>query len=185
MEFPNVGGTSGGAVLSKEVFIKLEDKEKVQGVFRGNPKIFKTHWNGKFGELCPESAGLGTCARCSNDEKSKFRFRINFITRQDGKWIAKVFENSYGTYQDIKALHEGEYNLEETCVTISRTGKGLNDTRYQVMPSKGNGGLTPDDFRAFLGIKLHDLSVDGKAPTPSSSAEGDVPSSWNEPGASG
>lgn len=182
MKFPDVGGKSGGAGFAKEDVVKLEDKDKVQGVFRGDPKIFHTHWNGKFGELCP---GRSVCARCKSDEKAKFRFRMNFLVRQDGQWVAKVFENNYGTYQDMKALHEGEYNLEDTCVTISRTGKGQNDTRYQIMPTKNNGGLTPDDLRAIMNVKLHDLSVEGKTQTPDASSENDVPVSWDEPGAAG
>lgn len=162
MKFPSVGGEGSQAGL----FVRLKSGEKVLGVFRGEPKIFRQHWVGGRSSVC---VGKDTCELCQAADKPAFRFRLNFLTRTDGIWMAKIFEQGYGVYQDLKALHEADYNLEETMVSITRVGEG-KDTRYGIIPMRGNASMTPEHFQALAKIPLNDLTPGGKAeektPTP-------------------
>lgn len=152
-------------------FMKLEDGQRVKGVFRGDPKIFRTHWIGGRSHLC---TGRDTCEHCKAGDKSKFRFLINFVSKVDGVWMAKVFEQGYGVYKDLKEMHENDYDLENTCITLSRSGKGT-DTRYSIIPTKNNGDLKPADFKALGAVPLNPLSDDAAGDTEASDADEDAP----------
>ena len=167
MKFPEVGkGNGNGNGLGSGVFLKLKDGDKVQGIFVGDPSIFRQHWIGGRSSQC---MGKAECEHCKGGDKPKFRFRINFLTKVDGVWVAKVFENAYGMYLDLKEMHESSYDLPSTLVTLSRTGE-KTDTRYRVLPVKDNGGLKSDQLKKLAGIPLNDLS--GKSDTPAE-AEGE------------
>ena len=174
MNFPDVGGgRSGSGGIDSSLFIKMKNGDKLNGVFRGEPKIFRVHWVNGRSSLC---SGQATCQLCEGarvDEKlkAKFRFQLNFITKVDGVWMAKVFEGSYQTYKELKELHESDYNLEETAVSIKRDGE-KTDTRYVVMPLKNNGGLKPADFKAVAALPLNQLKED--APDAEAPAAGDA-----------
>lgn len=113
-------------------FLKLKGGQTVKGVFRGEPKSFETHWTGQFSELC---IGVG-CPLCAKGDKSKFRFRLNFLMRDEaGGFVAKIWEQGWGVYNQLKDLNV-EYPLERTIVTIKRTGDSINDTSYMILPAK-------------------------------------------------
>ena len=179
MKFPDVGGgrgSNGGA--DSGLFIKMKDGDKITGIFRGEPKIFKVHWVAGRSSLCTYD-GCALCDQAQTNEKlkAKFRFQLNFITKADGVWLAKIYEGSYQTYKELKELHESDYNLEETAVSIKRNGEGT-DTRYAIMPIKNNGGLKPADLKAIASIPLNPLKGDdnqaGGAPS-SDANEEDIP----------
>lgn len=155
MKFPEVSNNKGsGSGIGSGVFLKLKDGEKIEGVFMGDPKIFRQHWIGGRSALCP---GKAECEHCKAGDKSKFRFRINFMTKVDGVWMAKVFENGYGMYLDLKEMHEDAYDLPTTLVTLSRMGE-KTETKYRVFPKKDNGGLKAPDFKKIAAIPLLELS---------------------------
>lgn len=153
MKFPDVdGGSKGGPAAG--TFLKLKDKERVKGVFVGDPVIFRQHWIENRSQLC---TGKATCDHCKAGDKSKFRFRINFITKVDGVQVAKVFEQGYGFFKDLKEMHENDYNLTETLISLSRSGTGT-DTEYRITPVKDNDGLKPADFKRLAAIPLNALT---------------------------
>lgn len=157
MKFPDLGGNNSSG-RAAGVFIKMKDGDRLQGIFKGDPHIFRQHWVSGRSHLC---TGKDQCEHCKAGDKPKFRFRINFIVREDGVPVAKIFEQGYGVYKDLKEMHENSYELPETLVSISRSGEGTN-TRYTIMPVKNNGGLKPAEFKNFDKIPLNQLS--DKAP---------------------
>jgi hypothetical protein len=174
MNFPDVGSSKGnGSGIGSGVFLRLKDGERIQGVFQGDPHIFRQHWIGKRSVIC---SGKTECEHCKAGDKPKFRFRINFLTKMDGVWLAKVFEQGYGTYLDLKEMHESSYDLQTTFVSLSRSGE-KTDTRYRVLPVRDNGGLKPEHFKKLSAIPLNELAEKGEA----SAAEGlDVDSTGDD-----
>lgn len=107
-------------------FLRLKDNDLVRGVFRGEPVEFYNKWENGKSHACD-----------AYEEGARFRFRINFVTRENDTLVAKIFEQGPTVYQMLKDLHQ-EYNLEETIVTIKRTGNDLNNTSYTILPAKEN-----------------------------------------------
>lgn len=137
-----------------ENFLKLKSDESVQGVFRGDPYDFKLHWNNKVSTVCLENEG---CPLCKEGNKASFRFRLNFITKQDGEYISKVFEQGWKTYKALRVLHK-DYDLEKHVVKVTRHGSGT-DTIYSIIPMP-NGLLTAETDHALAKVKLHSLKPD-------------------------
>jgi len=124
-----VGGTKSG--INSDNFVRLKDKEKITGIFAGEPFVFKDHWVGTHSEMCTGAM----CAHCANKQKPKFRFHINFITKVGEEYQAKIFAQGWTVYEALKNLHESDYNLESTIVTITRNGTDTNTT-YSILPAK-------------------------------------------------
>ena len=115
MQFDSTPESGGSAD-----FLKLKDKESVTGVFRGDVYEFCGSWkDAKF--------VLG--------EGKSFRFRINFLTKDNDVLVAKIWEQGVTVYNQLKDLH-AEYGLPETIVKITRTGTGASDTSYSILPIK-------------------------------------------------
>jgi hypothetical protein len=134
-------------------FLKLKAGDKVKGIFRGEPLDFRIHWITGRSSECP---GLATCEHCKTGTKSAFRFRINFITKENDAYVAKILEQGWTTYELLESLHE-PYNLEKTVVEITRRGEGLN-TSYTVVPlPPPNGAVSPELEKKLAAIALHDL----------------------------
>jgi hypothetical protein len=108
-------------------YLKIPPGGFVKGVFRGDPHTYRSHWGSTGSVLC---AG-DDCELCK-DKKSSFRFRINFISREDGQLVSRVFEGGGKVYDQLEALHS-EYNLEKTFIKISRQGS-RKETTYTIMP---------------------------------------------------
>jgi hypothetical protein len=158
MKFPDIGGGRSSGPSSGS-FIKMKSGDRIQGMFRGDPSPFKQHWVNNRSVICP---GKDNCQHCAGGDKPKFRFRINFVTQENGAWVAKVFDGNYGTFKLMKEMHESDYNLEETYVTVSRSGE-KNDTRYSILPVKNNGGLKAADIKAIMQIELIPLTQEAAA----------------------
>lgn len=150
MKFKEI--VAGGSTDSKN-YLRLKDKESAKGLFVGDPYEFKAHWNGKSDDICTED---NICSHCALDQRPRFRFRINFIVKESNEYITKVFEQGLTTYERLKELNDGEYNLDTHLVTISRSGSTKDDTKYSILPVK-NGELKPDQLREILKAPLHDL----------------------------
>lgn len=165
MKFPEVGNKSNGG--KSGLFIKLKDGDKVRGVFRGDPHIYRQHWVDNRSTIC---SGKDVCEICKAGEKPQFRFRLNLIVNEDGIYLAKIFDGNYPTYIDLKALHDSDYDLEQTLVTISRSGE-KQQTKYVIMPVKDNGGLNKEKFTKINKIPLNDLSGKGEQEAPKDELE--------------
>lgn len=116
--------------LGKDNFLKLNDQEEVQGVFAGALYTFKRHWKNNQSMECIGSS----CPVCTTDPENRpgFRFRVNFITTKDGKWVAKIFEGGGELYDSLVGLDK-KFNLSDTVVEIIRRGTKQN-TKYDVLP---------------------------------------------------
>lgn len=160
MNFPEVESGTGG----KDI-VKLKGGDVIAGIFKGNPHIFRQHWENGRSQTC---AGQDVCDRCKAGDKPKFRFAINFVIKDGNGYVAKVFEQSYGTYLDMKELHK-EYNLEKTVVQIKRMGDDKNNTRYTILPLKSQ----PKDFSIFDKVPLIDVKakVNGTGESSASGSE--------------
>lgn len=142
----------GGSTDSKN-YLRLKDKDSARGVFVGDPYEFRMHWVGGRSVLCSEDAN---CKHCAMDLKSSFRFRINFIIKGENGYEAKIFEQGWTTYNALKELHEGDYNLENHLMKISRSGSGQHDTTYSIIPVP-KGEITAEQAKALVKVPLHDL----------------------------
>jgi hypothetical protein len=162
---------------SSNHFIKLKDGESVRGIFRGDPFEFKQHWleteQKSFncqGDKCPE---------CAKGNRPKFRFRINFVVRdQDKNYVAKIFEHGSKFYKALKGLHEGGYDLERNIMSVTRQGKGTLTT-YSILPVP-NGAISEIVDKAISAVKLNDLSNTKPERDPGEDADdfsniGDIP----------
>lgn len=113
-ELPKSGGQS---------FLRLKDGEVATGVFIGEPYEFSVVWENKKPNIVPD----GT-------PNSKFRFRINFVTKDESGYVAKIFEQGTDIYRRLISLNQDFQGVENVVVKISRVGSGMNDTEYRVDP---------------------------------------------------
>jgi len=102
-------------------FLKLKDKESATGIFRGEIHEFYAAWDGSKYKEVPEGTQGGS-----------FRFRINFVVKEESNFVPKIFENGKGVYRQLAELHS-EYDLQETVVKITRSGTET-ETTYTIMP---------------------------------------------------
>jgi hypothetical protein len=125
-------------------FLKLKDKESVQGIFRGELHEFYVLWeNGKSREV---SAGT---------PEAKFRFRINFVSKDSAGYTAKIFEQGLSVYNQLAELHN-EYELDKIVVKITRNGIGT-DTTYSILPLL-KAPITKDTFKYLEEMPLLPLT---------------------------
>lgn len=152
--------------LGKENFLKLSDGEEVTGVFRGQPHTFRRHWM-QSTQRSSECVGEG-CPICQADPENRpaFRFRINFITTRDGRWIPKIFEGGGELYDQLSSLDK-KLNLANTVVEIQRRGVKQN-TKYMIIPMT-NMPITKEMAAMIAQVQLLPLSHDDEeeaAPKP-------------------
>lgn len=126
-------------------FLRLKDGEAVQGTFVGDPFEFYSKWENGKSHVCPEG-----------EDGARFRFRINFVLRENGALVSKIWEQGPTVYRALKDLHQ-EYNLEETIVNVKRTGSDMNNTVYTVMPAK-KSQLAPEMVAQVKAVPLQDLA---------------------------
>lgn len=130
--------------------VKLKDGNSITGVLRGDPYLFRTHWEEGRSSTC---TGEG-CALCKAGNKSRFRFRSNFITSVNKALTAQVLEQGYDIYVTIQAYSE-TCDLSNQLVEIRRKGSGKNDTTYLFLLK---GALTPEQVAKINDIPLQSLN---------------------------
>ena len=136
----NEGGGGGGG----KDFIKLKDGESVEGVFVGEPHTFY----GVFKDKTEYSSWA---------EGRSFKFRINFVTKDDnGQMVAKIYQGGSKVAKAIAACKE-EYGLN--CLyKIKRVGATKDDTTYSVLFKKE---LTKEQMDTIKSVALLPLSFKG------------------------
>jgi hypothetical protein len=155
---------------SSKNLIKLKDKESITGVFRGEVVEFRQHWENKQSSLC---TGDG-CQKCADGKKPSFRFRLNFIVKEGDALVAKIFEQGWTVYGQLREINK-DYPLNQNFVKISRSGSGQNDTSYTILPVK-NSLLTKEQEAQASAVPLLDLDPAGKSsPSGESQSDEDVP----------
>lgn len=131
-DLPDGGGASD--------YLKLKDKESITGVFVGEMYEFFALWKDKKPLIVPE----GT-------DGAKFRFKVNFVTKEDDNYVAKIFEQGKIVYKQLLEINK-EYPLETIAVKITRQGSGQMDTEYLFMPM-----LKTTVSEAVYKVPLHSL----------------------------
>lgn len=115
---------------SSSNYLKLTDGESATGVFMGEIHDFFQLWvKDSTGKKVSKEVPEGTA-------DAKFRFKVNFVTKEDGKYVPKIFESGADNYRRLKTIHEKFGALPDTLVEITRHGTELN-TKYDLMPLKG------------------------------------------------
>lgn len=151
MKFP-AKGDSG----SSKDFIRLKDGESVEGVFMGDPIDFKNHF--KMGNCT--GPGCKICAT-PGAPKAGFKFRINFIVKENGALLAKIFEQGWTVYESLAALND-EYEKSGADISrqkfrITRKGTGPEGTAYHVVAIPN--GLLNDEIAGIIKkVQLKDLN---------------------------
>lgn len=140
-------------------FIKLKDGETVIGVFRGEPSTGYVKWTGsKYIPSTEEEAG------------SSWRFKMNFVVKENGALVAKIFENGSLLWDKLAELSE-DYDIERHTVKIKRSNSGDYVT-YDVIPVK-DGELNDQAIKALESVELHDLGGSNAGDTVPNNGEGD------------
>jgi hypothetical protein len=121
-------------------FVKLKAGESIIGMFR--PGFH-------------EGKRLNTFKK---DGSSQWRFQAPFVVWDDGegKFVAKVFEGAWGTYEALQAIQSSGFELDLTRVSVGRTGEG-KDTRYHLMPTPQQP--TKEDLEAVAKVELPKLPI--------------------------
>jgi hypothetical protein len=155
----------------------MADGDKAVGVFRGEINRFYQHWQGGRSVQCP---GRDTCQLCASEDenvrRATGRFRVNFLTSDDGgkTFQAFIFEGGKRVYDQLKAINE-DAPLEKMKVKISKIGKG-KDTQTSIQPLAGAAGLIDEATEKKLReVKLHSLVAAETEEDDAESADGDVP----------
>lgn len=105
------------------LLMKFKDGESKTGVLRGEVYEFHQYWeNGK-------SHIVG-----KDDPRAKSRFRLNFVTKEDGGLKSKIFEFGINVYNQLAGIAE-DYEMDKTAIKITRHGTGT-DTIYVIIPAK-------------------------------------------------
>lgn len=101
----------------KDNFLKLNDRESVNCLFRGDFYKFRAHWENNRTVECP---GKETCIICKNDPEAypSFKCRMNLITDD---LVSKVWEVGGEVYDTLCVLDK-EHDLSKTFVKITRRG---------------------------------------------------------------
>jgi hypothetical protein len=141
-ETPTIGSGSSGDG-GKELFLKLKDGESVRGLFQGEPRVFTAIWDGQTYVETPKADG------------GKFRFSVNILVEENGKWTAKIFEQGAVVYSSLKDLNE-EYPLEDTLVKITRNGE-KTETTYSILPVPPKAQPDEKTLKKIKEIPLHSL----------------------------
>ena len=167
MKFSKISDSDNGDI------IRLKDGDSVQGVLRGEPFEFYSHWGQDKTYRC---VGRDVCDMCKAGNKAAFRFKLNMVTKDDGKLVVKVIENGFKLYKQLFDLNEGGWDLEKNFIKISRSGKGKNDTVYSAVPIPG--GVPPDVLAKIMALETHSLTEEKPAEREPGQDEDDVPSQW-------
>lgn len=126
-------------------FLKLKDRDSVTGVFRGDVHEFFVQWKDKKPVESAESA-----------PGAKFRFRVNFVCKENGALVSKIFEQGAVVYNLLKDLSL-EYELDSTFVKVIRNGSGMNDTTYSILPLIKQT-VTPEIEKQLAAVPLQELA---------------------------
>lgn len=123
---------------SEDVFLKIEDGDSHTFCLRGDTRQFFKKWNGKYYEECP-----------STDPNGSRGFRVNVVLRdrgEDGKLQVRILDKGPSIWNQFIDLKDQGYPMDRTWFTLTRKGKGANDTEYFVKASTmvGPDGPEPD-----------------------------------------
>lgn len=150
-------------------YLKLGDGESVNGVFRGEVYVFYMSWPEGGEKQVSDQPFAG----------ASMRFRANFVVRENGRFIAKVFEFGKKTNNDLAGLAK-VCNIRETKVMILRNGL-KKKTTYTIMPVL-NEPLNAEQIKAIEAVELVTLNGGQSATAPAKAPPKNfAPGASNEP----
>ena len=158
-------------------YLKIKDKESVVGVFAGEVYEFAQHWpQGGQKTIC---SGDSQCTGCHMKIPASFRFKVNFVTSENGVMVAKVWEQGAKVYKQLRDLNK-DYDLEHHFFKVTRSGSGAKDTTYTVLPLK-NGELNAEQKKKVLAVNLNNLFRQDEAAQPyAGQADARIPAGFGE-----
>lgn len=140
-------------------FLKIPSGDSVRGVFRGDIHEFWSIWQDGKPIVTDES-----------DPGAKRRFRVNFVTEENGGMVSKIWEFGILVYNQLREINS-EYSLETTKIKITRDGTG-KDTSYVIMPLVSDSNkLTPKQLERISSVDL--LPLEKKKPQPQHKTQND------------
>jgi len=131
------------------LFVRLaNDRDKVVGVFVGDPYARETHWTGERYEVC---TGEG-CSICAEGKRPNLRVSMNFYVPAERD--LKVIEGGVTWFKDLLKARD-KYGLDKGLFEIERHGAaGDPKTSYTILPEEK---LTPEQTKEIDALRLHDL----------------------------
>lgn len=130
-------------------FLRLKDGETVTGILRGDIYTFY-------------SIGFGADTRVVEQGKGgKRKYRHNFVVKDGSGYAARVWEFGPKIYDTLSALEQGGWDLQNTLLTISRTGSTKENTKYTVTPNKKEPSEAA--MKAMAELELNELAHDKRA----------------------
>ena len=123
-------------------FLKVDDGQSATGIFRGEIFEFWQKWpkGGKKEVFTEPTAGAAS------------RFKVNFVTMEGGKPVAKVWEFGVSVYNMLAELQK-DFDLEKTNMKISRRGVDKN-TQWMIIPL---GAASEDGLKTISQVSLNIL----------------------------
>lgn len=139
-------------------YLKIADGQSATGVFRGEVHEFYQSW--------PKGGDKQIFAKPTPGASA--RFKLNFVTHEGDKVVAKVWEFGLTVYNMLAEISEA-YPLENTKVKISRRGVDKN-TQWMIIP------LGPLDKKGLATIEACPLEVlNGSQTAQTTESEPEVP----------
>jgi len=132
------------------LFVRLaNDRDKVVGVFLGEPLARETHWTGEKYEEC---TGEG-CSHCAEGKRPNLRVSMNFYLPAEKD--LKVIEGGVTWFKDLLKARD-KYGLNQWLFEVERHGAaGDPKTSYTILPEEK---LTPEQIKEIDAQRLHDLA---------------------------
>lgn len=160
MDMPKRAAQSAGAGVSSDAYLKIGDGEKIDVVFRGSFYEFWQNW--------PKGGQKQIFTEPTAGARSRFLLNAVVYDKATKKFVAKVWEFAFPTYNQLAAINE-HYPLEKTKIQITRTGAGTK-TSYVILPL---GPVVPKALKEIEAVELNVLDRSGAAAEQSAPAETD------------
>lgn len=147
VEMGGIGTGWGGAKVMKAEYsdyanrLALKDGETVVGRFLDDAPYatVATHWFDKRkGRKSFQCWGKEKCELCAVGDKPRLTYNFNVAVLSDGAPVLHSWEVGVRVFDDLKKLAENpRYKpLSRLYYEISRSGTGMNDTKYTEKPYK-------------------------------------------------
>ncbi len=157
-EISNRGSGNG------DLFVKLaEDGAKMVGTFRGEPFIREVFWNGERYEQKTDDT--------PSSQKTTLRISQNMAILEEGKWMAKIIEQSQRFFQGVMTVDD-KYGVENWCFEVVRKGAaGDTNTTYSILPESELNASQKKEIAALDLFDLERVLSGGDAVTTSQEAD--------------
>ncbi|MCP4603964.1 MAG: hypothetical protein GY847_26150 [Proteobacteria bacterium] len=132
------------------LFVKLaNDRDRVVGIFFGEPYAREVHWTGERYAPCMDNG----CQYCEEGKKPSLRVSMNFFVPQEN--AMKIIEGGVTWFKDVMTVRE-KYGLGKWSFEIQRHGEaGSSKTTYTILPEEK---LSDEQIAEISRLDLNELS---------------------------